>query len=133
LAFPRKTATGAGKTTQKLIYINLNSLTRKEKELEDTAFKNWFKSSPPNENPGKKMELDSFIVDKEEIGYGINWYWVYKWDGKNWINDSNNHSDFYKTFVLDELQFDFKYEKYIPALPLLIDAASKGGPAAFVK
>ncbi len=111
----------AGQQETKTIIVNFENRTYQEKQMD-----NWTDSKDKNEQ---------FIVDRENVGYGINWCWIYKWDGNNWINDSANHPDFYKTVVLNELQSDFKIEtkKSVPALAALIDAAKKGGPAALGK
>jgi len=114
----------------KFILIDFDSRTRKERGLGDLG----------QIYPNEKDKL--LTVCGENTGYGFSWCWIYKWDGSKWINDSGNHPDFYKTYVLNTLQPSPKHkvmkrptwEKVnAPILSAFIDAAKKGGPTAFVK
>jgi hypothetical protein len=73
------------------------------------------------------------IVLKKEVFWGLNWYWIFKRSGKEWVDVSASHPDFYKKTVYKELKDHDSYEfkESQAALEALREAALLGGPSAF--
>lgn len=82
----------------------------------------------------------NLVVSEAPIEYFVNWSWIYKWDGKGWVNVSDQYPDYYKTKVHEYLMgFDTSGLKDMDevlqirgeVIDVFREAAAKGGPAAF--
>jgi hypothetical protein len=76
------------------------------------------------------------LVSRDEVDFYLNWDWVYCWKNGCWVDCSTKFPEYYKTTVVMNLEkltnSPVKVLNKI-LLNLLIQAAQKGGPVAFVQ